>query len=499
MLGSTNNYTSTDGVNWAPIPVPFIDPSPHLIFCNGLFMDFSGTTTRFATSTNGIDWQAQDLGLIDYSGTGKIFPGIGVTGAVYGNGKYVVAATYYPNAQAGGSPYPIVITSPDGVKWTMTKLDGSCRLESIAFGNGIFVATGVDGGILTSSDGLNWTRQSTGVTASYGEVSFCNGKFIALGNGGTISISPDGVNWTINRSSYRSVFTVGQANYLLNGQTCPADAAPFVDDGHVFVPVRYLGEALGVTVGWSGNPGDQTVPLTAYVSPTTSFGVTLTIGSKTLAYQGSGIQSGSLAMEVAPLIRDGHTYLPAKYVAEAFGFTAAWDPADRTVTLEPENTPGQTLLSTLPALVQSLSIADDSPSSGWWIPQDQQDQNNVISQTLTWLKTATPYTEQIPQSAKVYLYGYLGPSRLCLTTSNNQNISIYPAYYYTAEPTVYDVEVNGVQQEQPSYLYQVQYVQGVVACDNGQGISYFKSGPLFDWLKTDQWKTEFKLDITDNG
>lgn len=191
LLGSTNNYTSTDGVNWTPIPngAPFIDLSPQLVFSNGVFVDFSGTNTKFATSTDGINWQTQDMGLIDYSGTGKIFPNIGVTGAVYGNGKYVVAATYYPNTQAGGNTYPIVITSPDAVKWTMTKLDESCYLERIAYGNGVFVATGANGGILTSPDGINWTARDTGAKTSYGTVSFCNDKFVALGEGGLIDLA----------------------------------------------------------------------------------------------------------------------------------------------------------------------------------------------------------------------------------------------------------------------------------------------------------------------
>jgi hypothetical protein len=338
MLGSTNNYTSTDGVNWTPIPngAPFIDPSPQLIFSNGVFMDFSGATTQFATSTDGINWQTQDMGLIDYSGTGKIFPNLWVTGAVYGNGKYVVAATYYPSTQAGGKFYPIVITSPDGVKWTMTKLDESCYLERIAYGNGVFVATGANGGILTSPDGINWTARDTGAKTSYGTVSFCNKEFVALGAGGTISTSPDGVNWTNSRSSYQAVFTIGQSNYILNGQTYPTDAAPFIEDGRVFVPVRYLGDALSIIVGWSGNPGDQTVPLTmytSYVSSTSAVGVTLTIGSKALTYQGSGIQRDSLTMDVAPLIRNGRTYLPARYVAEAFGYMVAWDAGSQTVTI----------------------------------------------------------------------------------------------------------------------------------------------------------------------
>jgi hypothetical protein len=37
---------------------------------------------------------------------------------------------------------------------------------------------------------------------------------------------------------------------------------------------------------------------------------------------------------VAPLVRNGRTYLPARYVAEAFGRAVTWDQASQTVTIE---------------------------------------------------------------------------------------------------------------------------------------------------------------------
>jgi hypothetical protein len=33
------------------------------------------------------------------------------------------------------------------------------------------------------------------------------------------------------------------------------------------------------------------------------------------------------------VIRDGRTYLPAKYVAEALGYTVSWDAATQTVSI----------------------------------------------------------------------------------------------------------------------------------------------------------------------
>jgi hypothetical protein len=333
LLGNNNNYVSTDGVNWTPFPNKVIVESSKLIYSNGVFADFHAT--QFASSQDGVNWQTQDDGLIDYSGTGEFFPNIGVTGAVYGDGMYVAVGDYYTNTPTTPPEgNPVVITSRDAVKWTMTSLNESCHLESIAFGNGAFVATGANGGILTSPDGINWTELLTGAKAAYGLVSFCNNEFVALGDGGTISTSPNGVNWTNSSSSYQAVFTVGKPSYLLNEQTYPTDTAPFIEGGRVFVPVRYLGDALGANVGWS--PDNKTVGLTKNTPPAVVFGVELVIGIKTITYQGSGLpqQGDSIAMDVAPLVRNGRTYLPARYVAEAFGRTVTWDQASQMMTIE---------------------------------------------------------------------------------------------------------------------------------------------------------------------
>ncbi len=38
-------------------------------------------------------------------------------------------------------------------------------------------------------------------------------------------------------------------------------------------------------------------------------------------------------MDVAPMIKNGRTYLSASYVAQAFGYTVAWNAGTQTVTV----------------------------------------------------------------------------------------------------------------------------------------------------------------------
>jgi hypothetical protein len=341
LIGYNDNYTSTDGVNWTPISKQYdtalYEFSP-LIYTGNVFADFN--QTQFGSSQNGTIWQTEDMGIIDYSGTGMIYPNIGVAGAAYADNGYVAVGTYYPNTPT--NPYPIVITSQDGIKWTMTKLNESFSTwNGIAYGNGTFMANAADGSILTSPDGLTWTTRDTGANTSYKAVFFCNGQFMALGGDGTVFTTTDGINWS-NHQPAATVspvstptptgviarFLIGQDFYYPgsgDGTKIAMDAVPYIDSssGRTLVPVRYLGDALGAQTNWDANT--QTVTVTK-----DSTTISMVIGSTTLTVNGQ-----TQTMDQAPVIWDGRTYLPARYVAEALGYTVSWDANSQTVTVTP--------------------------------------------------------------------------------------------------------------------------------------------------------------------
>jgi hypothetical protein len=52
--------------------------------------------------------------------------------------------------------------------------------------------------------------------------------------------------------------------------------------------------------------------------------ISMVIGSTTLTVNGQ-----AQTMDIALMIRDGRTYLPARYAAEAFGFSVSWDAAEQ--------------------------------------------------------------------------------------------------------------------------------------------------------------------------
>jgi len=58
---------------------------------------------------------------------------------------------------------------------------------------------------------------------------------------------------------------------------------------------------------------------------------------------------------------------------------------------------------------------------------------------------------------------------------------MYPAYYIAPEK----LDQNGNQ------LYQTKYIQNIVVFNDNGKVTYLKDKQLYDWLKNDQWKTEF--------
>jgi hypothetical protein len=74
-----------------------------------------------------------------------------------------------------------ILTSPDGVSWTVRTSGTSNLLFGVAYGNGLFVAVGMSGTILTSPDGVNWTARTSGTSNSLRGVTYGNGLFVAVG------------------------------------------------------------------------------------------------------------------------------------------------------------------------------------------------------------------------------------------------------------------------------------------------------------------------------
>ena len=137
----------------------------------------------------------------------------------------------------------------------------------------------------------------------------------------------------------QAVFTIGSNVVTVDGQTYSMDVAPYIDSsGRTMVPVRYLGDVLGMTAGW--DQAKQQVTLTEQHFTAVE---TLAVGSNKLGWINETVD-GNSTMDTTPVIvPPGRTMLPARWVAQAIGYQVTWNAANQTVTVTPPGTaPAQT-------------------------------------------------------------------------------------------------------------------------------------------------------------
>jgi photosystem II stability/assembly factor-like uncharacterized protein len=108
--------------------------------------------------------------------------------------------------------------------------------------------------------------------------------------------------------------------------TVTLDAAPVLGAGNrTLVPVRAVAEAMGGTVSW--DPATRTASVT--VGSNT---LELTLGSNIALFHGAATPIDS-DPKVVPLIINGRTMLPLRFVVESLGAEVAYDQATKTITI----------------------------------------------------------------------------------------------------------------------------------------------------------------------
>ena len=116
-------------------------------------------------------------------------------------------------------------------------------------------------------------------------------------------------------SGVKAIFVVGESNYTVDDQTKQMDAKAFIENSRTYVPIRYLALALGVAekdIIWQ-SPN--------IILKLADIELKLTVGSNVFFKNGQ-----QTSMDVSVLNRNGRTYLPARWVAESFGYEVKWQP-----------------------------------------------------------------------------------------------------------------------------------------------------------------------------
>lgn len=117
---------------------------------------------------------------------------------------------------------------------------------------------------------------------------------------------------------------------VVDGKEIVLDQPPRIEAGRTLVPIRFVAEALGATVRY-----DPDGPGVEIVHP---------VRGRFYLYIGRAeviLPDGrSMPLDVAAQIIEGRTFVPVRFVAEAFGAKVQWDEASRTVRITTGAAPG---------------------------------------------------------------------------------------------------------------------------------------------------------------
>lgn len=168
-------------------------------------------------------------------------------------------------------------------------------------------------------------------------------------------------------------FVIGSIYYTSNGEQKTMDVAPYTKGGRTYLPVRYVGEALGAEVGWEDSTSSVTLTKGNIV-------IALRIGSRAMTVNGQ-----TSNMDAAPELTGGRTCLPIRFVAEALGQTVGWDPNTNAVIITKD--------------------AASQPTLGMWFTPNYQDE----------------FCEAVMAFTEGYFVGYRPPA----IVSETYNVAIY--------------------------------------------------------------------------
>ncbi len=119
---------------------------------------------------------------------------------------------------------------------------------------------------------------------------------------------------------------IGSDSFVADGAGGAMDVAPFIEDSRTFVPVRFIAEALGAEADWE--PKDAATEVVTLTREDKI--ITIKIGEYTLEVKENSEEGEvtTITMDVAAMIKSDRTFLPFRFIAEAFGAEVDWGPKD---------------------------------------------------------------------------------------------------------------------------------------------------------------------------
>ena len=119
----------------------------------------------------------------------------------------------------------------------------------------------------------------------------------------------------------RIMLQVGNDHCYVNDTDYKLDAAPFIKNGRVMVPVRFVSEALGFNVEW-----DQIFKIVSIYMDNKR--IRLQVGTITADLFGKAV-----SLDSPPVVANSRTFVPLRFIAENFGSSISWDESLKVVRI----------------------------------------------------------------------------------------------------------------------------------------------------------------------
>jgi len=119
---------------------------------------------------------------------------------------------------------------------------------------------------------------------------------------------------------------IGNKMMYVNDNPQEIDVPPQIIEGRTLLPIRWVAEPLGASIGWDANEKKVTVSLKDTI-------IELWIGKNIARVNGVDTPIDPNNPKVVPMIIQGRTMLPVRFVAENLGCKVDWDANTKTVTI----------------------------------------------------------------------------------------------------------------------------------------------------------------------
>ncbi len=210
-------------------------------------------------------------------------------------------------------------------------------------------------------------------------------------------------------NSLSIVLKIGSNKMLVNGTETEIDpgrgTVPITQNGRTLMPVRAIVEEIGGKVEW--NEQEQAAILTCGDNA-----IVLYIGSKEAL-----LNKEKNILDCEPVVINGRTMLPIRFVAESFGYTVAWNGDEQEITIVKPSDNAEVETNTIQTLSDGTKIQKDDPSMPTRIIENgtkidmhfvdtRTGEDTIIPGTLNDCETAKALIEQLPYTVHVSRYSH---------------------------------------------------------------------------------------------